>query len=497
MYSPVIFRSVGILLLLLAAAMVVSVGLGAVLPAGDTHNVALELTGWKIAIGITLSSGGLLLLLSRYIKRDRAKRGVMLRKEAIALVGIAWLVCSTHAALPYIFCEPTLPLDKALFEAVSGLTTTGATVFTDIEAVPKTILLWRSATQWLGGMGILAMFVLLLSGIGASGRMMFGAESSLHSADLTLSNLRQTTRSLWALYISFTAVCAIGLFCLGLAPFEALNHAMTTTATGGFGTENDSIAGPEFTDAIKIWLVLFMLICGISFPLYLILLRRRRFEDLKNHEETWWFLGIITAASVVIILGHSLWAINESTVDIIFDVVSIATTTGYVVGDYNTWGLGGKEVIFALMVIGGCSGSTSGGLKVSRLILWLRFCRSELTRAFRPKMVQRPTLNKRPVPEGTLGQLFVVLTCASFVLVAGSLFIHFIEGHSVTNVGCVSAVASCLCNIGPAFAEFGPTKNFANLSTPSTLFLPVLMILGRLEYIAVLVLFSRKLWRKY
>ncbi len=496
MNFSVIFRSIGTLLLLLAVAMGACLGLGALLPAGAGHNDALELGGWQIAIAITVTSGGLLLLLARFVKTGGGIQRVMSHKEAIALVGIAWLVSSIHAALPYIFCQPALPLDKALFEAISGLTTTGATVITDLECLPKTLLLWRSMTQWLGGMGILAMFVMLLSGIGASGRMMFGAESSLHSADLTLSNLRQTTRSLWSLYISLTVVCVMGLLALGLTPFQAINHGMTTTATGGFGTENDSISGSEFTAAVKIWMIAFMLICAISFPLYLVIIKRRSLANLKRHEETWWFLAIVGIACVLLVIVRGIAGTDEGVIDVIFNVVSISTSTGFSAGNYDGWPLLGKQVILALMVFGGCSGSTAGGLKISRLILWIRFSRSELTRAFRPQMVQHPTINTRPVPDGTLGQLFVVLTAASFFLVAGSLAIRLFE-PDISTFGCVSAVASSLSNVGPAFAEFGPTKNFADLSTASTLTLPVLMILGRLEYIAILVLFSRKLWRRY
>jgi trk system potassium uptake protein TrkH len=493
MNRHLVLKSVAILLLLLAVTMGAALGLGSVLPHVEGRNEAIELRGWIIAISITLFSSTVLFVAARRGKK-RAAGDSMLRKEAIAVVGIAWLACTLHAALPYIFCEPSLAPDKAFFESVSGLTTTGATMFADIEALPRTLLLWRSATQWLGGIGILAMFTLVLSSIGATGKTMFGAESSLHSSDLSVANMRQTMRSLWLVYGSLTAVCALGLWSLGLNPFQALNHALTTTATGGFSTENDS--ADSFSVPVKLWIILFMLICGVSFPLYITMIRTRSLDPLKRHEETWVYLAIVVASSLFVVVEHAIQGFSASDVDIVFNLVSIITTTGYASGDYDQWPLLGKEVILLMMVIGGCSGSTSGGLKVSRFILWLKFARIELTRAFRPRVVMRQTLNGKPIPDGALGQLFVVISMATFCFVAGSLLMHVFEPNS-SSVGCLAAVISSIGNIGPAFGEYGPTKNFSSLSTPSTLMLPCLMILGRLEFVAVLVLFSRKLWRKY
>jgi trk system potassium uptake protein TrkH len=323
---------------------------------------------------------------------------------------------------------------------------------------------------------------------------MLGAESSTHSADLSVASMRQTMRSLWLLYAALTVICAVGMWALGLSPFQAVNHAMTTTATGGFGTENDS--ADSFNTPLKIWIIVFMITCGISFPLYITLIKTRALDALKRHEETWVFLTIIVSSCVFVVIEHTVQQFDAKDIDIVFNLVSIITTTGYSSGDYDTWPLLGKEVILLMMVVGGCAGSTSGGLKVSRFILWIKFARIELTRAFRPRLVMRQTLNGRPVPEGALGQLFVVLSMATFVFVAGSLLMHLFEPEA-SNVGCLAAVISAIGNIGPSFAEYGPTQTYASLSTPSTLMLPCIMILGRLEFVAVLVLFSRKLWRKY
>jgi trk system potassium uptake protein TrkH len=494
-----IFNSIWRLLVITTIAMLLSFGLGYCLSSGPSHNDTIAAEGWILSIIITGSSA-LFVLLAWWLtkkSKDKSETKSETKKELVATSTIPWLICGVYAALPYIFCEPKMPLDKALFEAISGLTTTGATTITDLQEIPKTILLWRSITQWLGGLGIIILSCLMLGGLGGAGRTMIGAESSLLSHDLKEGSLRSRARQLWVLYILLTILCGGGLLVFGLTPFQSINHALTTTATAGFGTENDSFTG--FGTAAKLWTMSFMLICSLSFPLYLVLMNRRktaqqRLQELREHEETRWFLMIAATAVTAILIIHRLEPFGENIIDTLFNVVSIATTTGYVAGDYNQWPLLGKEVLLLLMVIGGCGGSTAGGLKVWRVILWIRFLRSELTRAFRPRMIRRPTINKHPVDDGTFGQLFIVLTVASFFLAMGSLAMQLFEPNMST-VGCISAVIASMFNIGPAFAEFGPTKNFANLSTATTLMLPALMILGRLGF--VFVLFSRKLWKHY
>ena len=481
-------------------AMILSFALGYSL-SSESHNESIAADGWILSIIITASSALMMLVAWWMTKKpkDESSSKIETKKELVATSTIPWLICGIYAALPYIFCSPHLPLEKALFEAVSGLTTTGATVITDLREIPKTLLVWRSLTQWLGGLGIIILSFLIIGRSGGAGRTMVGAESSLLSHDLKERSLKSLIRNLWALYIALTIICAGGLWAFGLSPFQAINHALTTTATAGFGTENDSFTG--FGTGAKLWTMLFMLVCSLSFPLYLVLMNRKkktkhRLQELRQHEETRWFLIIAaTAISAVLVLNY-FDPVGQPVIDALFNVVSIATTTGYAAGDYNQWPLLGKELLLVLMVIGGCGGSTAGGLKVWRIILWIRFLRSELIRAFRPRMISRPTINKHPVDEGTFGQLFIVFTTASFFLATGSLAIQLFE-PSMSTVGCLSAVIASMFNIGPAFAEFGPTQNYAHLSTASTLMLPVLMILGRLGFVFVLVLFSRKLWKHY
>ena len=268
---------------------------GAFLPsASNEHSGETGGTGWTIAIALTLGGGAGLVFIGR-----RTGAQSILRKDAIGIVGLAWFVCGAFAALPYGLCEPRLPVTSALFEGVSGLTTTGATVISDLESLPKTILLWRSLTQWLGGMGILAMFVLVLSSLGSSGLTLFRTETSAHGQDLAVATLRHMAQWLWSLYVALTVLCGLGMWVLGMNAFQAVNHAMTTVATAGFGTENASFGGAGFGNGLKLWTALFMFLSGISLPLYIAMIRKRSLTIIKQHEETWMFVGVLVATVVM------------------------------------------------------------------------------------------------------------------------------------------------------------------------------------------------------
>ena len=488
----VVARSLGIMVLMLGITMGGSVILAAVVPTEQAHETGMDWLGWGISLGIALVLGAAFLLIASQLAKTSKRADTMRRREAMALVGVGWLVCSIVAALPYMFCEPKVDFHVALFEATSGLTTTGATIFADVESLPKSILMWRSTTQWLGGVGILAIFVLVLSGSGTSGRMLVGAESSLAGSDL--ASLRQTMRKIWVLYIVLTAVCILGLWVSGLTPFQAVNHALTVVSTAGFGTENDSVTG--FGQGTKVVMLCFMLIGGVSFPLYLSMFRTGWKDRLGRFEEVWWYVTLLMGAILLIVVFHLLTETGDPIFDVVFNTVSVSTTTGYVSGDYDHWGHFGKSMLVGLMIMGGCSGSTSGGLKVSRLILTARFVIAELRGSFRPKELRKVGLGGRLLDASGQGQLFLVVALFGFFLISATLVTSRLEPET-SFIGSLSAVLSCLSNVGPAFAEFGPRDNFAHVEPSGAFVLSVLMILGRLEYVAVLVLFSRRLWKRY
>jgi trk system potassium uptake protein TrkH len=453
------------------------------------------LEGWGISLSITLAVGASLFIVG-HVKGKRSGRSpAMRRREAMALVGAGWFACSCAAALPYFFCEPQVSLDFAFFEGVSGLTTTGSTIFVDLERLPKSILMWRSLTQWVGAMGILAMFVVVLSGMTSSSKTLIGAESSLSNTDL--ASLRQTMRRIWLLYLGFTIVCGLGLWGMGLTPFQAVNHGLTAVATGGFGTENTSVAGAPFGTASKIWLMVFMILGAISFPFYLTMMKRKWNDLREKFEEVYWFLGIVGIASLVLLIQHFLGGFDGARpVDIVFNVISIGTSTGYVSSDFDEWSRLAVGVLVLLMVVGGCSGSTVGGLKVSRIIMWVRFLKSGLHHTFRPKMVEPIKLNGRKVQDGAFEQLFLVISMFGFFTIMGTFVLQLLEPAQSLK-GSLSAVISCLGNMGPALADMGGAEGFAQAGVATKVFFAILMILGRLEYIAFVVLFSRQLWKRY
>ncbi len=480
------------MVLLLGGMMVGSVGLSAVIPAAGVHDTELDLQGWAVSLALTLFIGGGFLVTSARLARKNKSGNLMRRREAMGVVGVGWLVCSLVTAFPYLFCEPNVAIHVAIFEATSGLTTTGATIFADVESLPKSILMWRSSTQWLGGMGILAIFVVVLSGSGTSGRMLVGTESSLAGSDL--ASLRKTMRKMWILYVGLTIVCGLSLWATGLTPFQAVNHALTVVSTAGFGTENDSVTG--FGTGVKVVMITFMLICAVSFPLYLSLFRISWRDKWQRFEEVWWFFVILGAGVLSVVVFHLVTGTGDSILDVVFDTISVATTTGYVSGNYDHWGHFGKSVLVVLMLVGGCSGSTAGGLKVGRIVLTTRFVIAELRASFRPQQLKKVRLGGKLLDVAGQGQLFLVIAMFGFFLIGGTLVMSSLE-PATSFIGSLSAVLSCLCNVGPAFAEFGPRDNFAHVEPTGALTLSVLMILGRLEYVALLVLFSRQLWKRY
>ncbi|MGC6465064.1 MAG: TrkH family potassium uptake protein [Akkermansiaceae bacterium] len=493
MNIPVLFRSLGTMVLLLGVAMGVSIMIAAVFPSGETHATGLHLGGWGLSLGVALSLGAGLWIAGHRQSVKSGKAAAMRKREAMALVGTGWILCTLVGSLPYMLCDPHVAFYDAYFESVSGLTTTGATIFPDLEKLPKSILVWRSTTQWVGGMGILAMFVLVLSGMTSSSRTLIGAESSLANSDI--ASLRQTMRRFWAIYFLLTVICFGGLWLFGLTPFQAVNYSMTAVATGGFGTENDSV-GTIFHAGSKIWLMVFMLISAISFPVYFALMKKKVADFRVRFEEVVWYLVFLVVALGCLVIQVMTGHLGVPLVDVLFNAISIATSTGYVSDNYDHWSKLGIGFILLFMMIGGCSGSTAGGLKMSRVIFWFRFVVSGLERSFRPKMVSPIKLAGKQVTDDAVNQLFLVLSLFGFFAITGTLAIAFLN-PGMSLMGVVSSVIACLGNIGPAFAEMGPTETFGEVTPASKMLYTGMMLLGRLEYVALLVLFSRQLWKKY
>ena len=496
MNPRLISRITGILLLLEALAMA-ACGLFARydVVAGDEPAMRALLQSAALAGGAGLA----LVLFSgfhRLVKR-------IPRREAVLVVGTGWLACSAFGGLPYLLCPPHMDMAAAFFEAASGFTTTGSSVMSDIEAWPRGMLLWRSMTQWLGGIGILVLFVAVLSYLGLGAKSLFQNESSFRGGESGLARIHDTSLSLLRIYGAFTMVCLLGLRAMGMSWFNATCHAMATVSTGGFSPHNTSVgyySGWSNGWMIEAWITFFMLLCSLNFLLYVVTLRKN-WRRLRDEEDGRWFLGIVVFA-VALIAGGRAWSEGVDPVQSLreasFYVTSIVSTTGFGTVDYEPWPAWARMILALLMLMGGCAGSTAGGFKVGRLLLFLKTARHEIVRAFRPNLVFRLRVNGNVIDEAGRNRTVFFLLLYLMIAVFSTLVVAVLEaGTGISMETCAGAVIATLSNIGPGFGAVGPTENFGHFRGATQIFLGWLMILGRLELFALLVLFLPSVWRRY
>jgi trk system potassium uptake protein len=447
-----------------------------------------------MAFGLCAALAALLAIGCRMIGRSHAQS--LLRKDALALIGTSWLATGALGALPFwliLQCGFT----DAYFESVSGFTTTGASVFGDLDALPRSLHLWRAITQWLGGFGVVVCFLALLSSLGASAKVLFANESSAQTADLTTARIQQGVRQLLGLYLVLTLSAIAAYWLVGVSLYESVVHSMTTVSTGGFSTRSGGIA--DFGNPAFEWsMILFMLLGGLHFPLLLALLRGQ-WRAFHTATEVHVYLLVLAAATVVVAFvlifdpAHGVAPTTALRLSA-FQVVSLMTSTGYATADYQQWIPLTHVLLLVLMLIGGCSGSTAGGAKVFRLIIAVRACLHHVERAYRPQVVRPLTLNGKPLAPAQVEATLTFLLLLTGLLLGGILLVALLEPH-ISLEGSVSAVIACLFNVGPAFAEFGPSQNYGSLGLPAKWVLSLWMVLGRVEIYALIVLFAPGLWR--
>ncbi len=484
-------KVLGLLLLLLSAAMLccLVVSFAEVEFGFFEGGAPLALS---ISTSITFTAGFILYWMGRKEGHE------ILRKEAIAIVGLGWILCAIFGALPYVFAETKLNWAAAFFESMSGFTTTGSTVIRDLDAFPHSIKLWRATTQWLGGMGILVLFVAVLSYLGVGSKALFRHESSARPGEGSFGRIGAMASRLWQIYFGLTIICVVGLKFLGMTVFDAVTHAFAAISTGGFSPENASI-GYYDNFWIELWLIIFMIIGGVSFVLLASLLSGH-WGRWKSEEETKVYLLILFGATTVI-AGDLLWRGSTQSIgyafrESLFQVVSIMTTTGFVTADYDQWPALSKVLLLILMYIGGCAGSTAGGTKVSRLILFVKISREELIQAFRPNQVFTLRLNGIAASDALKIQTVFFMGLTGLVVAFSTILVCLLEPETDIVTG-FSSVFAVLFNIGPGLGRVGPTANFADFSSATHVLMSLLMALGRLELFAILVLFVPSLWRKY
>ncbi|MFA5256734.1 MAG: TrkH family potassium uptake protein [Opitutales bacterium] len=491
MNYPILSRLLGIITAAIGAAFVISMGVAMHYRAGDPQEVvALRGFGFSALIAVALS------VTFHYLGRKANKR--LFGKEALATIGLGWIIASIVGALPYIFIAKNIGIADAVFESASGFTTTGASIFSNVELLPKSLLFWRSLSQWIGGLGVVVFFVAILSFLGAGAKILFSRESSAQAADLGSERVQKGVSRIMRLYVALSIICTLAYWAAGMSLYDAFNHMCTTLSTGGFSTHNASMA--YFNSALIEWLcILFMALGGTSFVLMLRLIQGERKALAQNTELKAYYL-ILAAATLTCMVfnfGHAQMPDAHGLLrHSAFQVVSIMTTTGYATKDFDLWVPALHALLLLLMVVGGCSGSTGGGVKVVRFVTSLRYTRQLLERSYRSNVVRSIRVNGTPLSQQACEDSNGFLIMMGLVAGAGTMLVALFEPH-MSLEGSLSASFACLFNIGPGFAEVGPMHNFASLHFVTKYVLSLLMIMGRVELFAVLALFSPELWKKY
>ncbi len=437
---------------------------------------------------ITLGTGFLL----RYLTRNKKSKELK-KKDGYLIVTAGWIVMSIFGALPYIISGSIPNFSNAFFETISGYTTTGASILTDIEAVPNGILFWRSLTQWIGGMGIIVLALAILPFLGIGGMQLFVAEAPGITPDKLQPRIQETAKRLWFLYVGLTLAEAIALYFAGMGPFDAINHSLTTMATGGFSTKNDSL---QFVEPVIQYIVIFfMFLAGTSFTLTYFGLKRNFKKVYKNEEFRVYFLFtvVITLIVTITLLVVKDQPIETSFRDALFQVVSLITTTGFVSADYTSWAPFLSVLFFILLFVGGSAGSTAGGVKVIRHIVLFKNSFLELKRQLHPSAVMPVRISGKAVEQSIVYNVLAFIMIYILVFLVGVTLLSSMNVNFDTAFG---AVATSLGNVGPGIGDVGPVDNFSGMPTAGKWLLSALMLLGRLELFTVLMLLSPHFWRK-
>ena len=476
-----VFHVIGYLVVILATAMLVPMFV----------DLAVGNPDWVVfgtASAVTLFFGVLLVLTSWTPTKTLHLRQVFL------LTTLAWIIVCVFAALPFVFAETRLSFTDAFFESMSGLTTTGSTVMVGLDRLPPGLLLWRSLTQWLGGLGIVAMGIAVLPFLRVGGMQLFRAESSDRS-DKVVPRASDLALALGWIYMTLTVACAIALSIAGMSIFDAICHAMTAVSTAGFSTRDSSV-GAWNNASVEVVLIFFMVLGGVPF-VRLISLARGDVGPIWRDTQIRWYLGFLAVVSVAV----GAWLAEASGISWLqglrlaaFNVVSIVTTTGYASTDYSLWGALAVSVFLMLTVVGGCTGSTTGGIKIFRFEILFMVIRVQSIRLYSPHRILPLTYNGKPVDN----DIMVSVMAFGFVFVALlALFGVILSAIGLDLVTAFSGAATALANVGPGLGPvIGPAGNFAPLPDSAKWVLSIGMLLGRLEFFTVLVLLNPRFWMR-
>ncbi|MBQ3125263.1 MAG: TrkH family potassium uptake protein [Clostridia bacterium] len=441
---------------------------------------------------IYLLSALLCLIVGVALSLIKPKRTTMYSKEGFVTVALAWIIISLFGAVPFFVSGYIPNFIDAFFETVSGFTTTGASILTDVEALPRAHLFWRSFTHWIGGMGVLVFLVALLPLSGGSNVHLLRAESTGPSVSKLVPKIRSSAKILYLIYMGLTLIEIILLYLDGIGAFSAITLAFGTAGTGGFGVLNTSIA--DYSPYVQITITVFMTLFGIDFTIYYLILTRRMRDALRSDEYKV-YLGIILVSALIISINcRQLFPdFGTSLRHGFFQTASIITTTGYSTVNFDLWPALSKTILVALMFIGACAGSTGGGIKVSRILILLKSIRKEIKIAAHPNSTHKISMNGKTIESETVRTVSVYIA-VFLVLFAVSMLIISLDNYDFTTN--FTAVAATINNIGPGLGLVGPAENFSMFSALSKIVLSLDMLIGRLEIFPILMLVSPYTWKR-
>jgi trk system potassium uptake protein TrkH len=480
MNRKMVFYTLGRILFLEAALLLLPLLCCAIY--GEKEIFAFLIT---IAIAIVLS-----VLLTLF---NKPKDRTIFAKEGFVIVALSWIVLSAIGALPFVISGAIPSYVDAFFETVSGFTTTGASILTNVESITsKGLLFWRSFTHWIGGMGVIVLIMAIVPTDSGRSMHIMRAEMPGPIVGKLVPKIKSTAKILYLIYICLTLLMVVFLYCGDMSLYESFVHAFGAAGTGGFGIKADSIE--SYSPYIQWVITIFMLIFGVNFNLYYLILMKKIVNVIKS-EELWTYIIIVLASIGVV--TYNVYPMYNNLSETIrhsaFQVSSIITTTGYATTDFNAWSVMPKTILFILMFIGGCAGSTAGGLKVSRIVLMFKNIKANLKHLLHSRSVETVRFEGNKVEDstivGTLNYFAIYFFCFTVIF----LLICFEPFDFETNI---SAVAACFNNIGPGFAGVGPTSSFAAYSPFSKILLSFGMLLGRLEIYPILLLFTPKIWAR-
>lgn len=434
----------------------------------------------------------LCLILGVLLTHKKPRSTNLYTREGFVAVALSWIIMSIFGAIPFVLTGDIPFYVDALFETISGFTTTGSSILTDVESISKASLFWRSFSHWIGGMGVFVFIMAILPMMGGSTMNLMKAESPGPSVSKLVPHVKDTAKILYGIYIAITICEATILRALGMPLFDSLTTTFGTVGTGGFGIRNDSIAG--YSPAIQITITVFMILSGINYTAYFYILTGK-IKELFKIEEVRWYPAIIFGSVAVITWNvRSLYpTFSETLRHAFFQVGSIITTTGYATTDFDLWPALSKTLLVTLMFIGACAGSTSGGIKVSRILILLKTIRKELSLIIHPRQVKKIRMDGHPVDHETLRSANVFLVVYFVLLLTSMLLISVDEFDFSTNF---TSVVTVLNNIGPGLNLVGPTQNFSIFSPFSKFVLMFDMLAGRLELFPMMILLMPSTWKR-